>query len=672
MDCALSILSSMQLPINNGDNQAVTSDATVVEPDAQTIDVDQQQMVKTLGIVRLRDDGVKFYKPDVSDSVKPLKGKLFNTLEDALHFYKTYAKLSGFEARKSTEYKRKDGKVKQKYFVFSREGFKPIALMDTLVDDFEKLEIKKAKRKQKRPSCRCGCLARVILDITDENKYVVSNNNIGQMKAFKMMKELFGGFDEVGATSVECKNFRRGINLFIGEYDAEMVVELLMNKQEYINGFSCDYFTNDDGNIFGLFWADEVAKHNYLSFGDVISFDATFRSNKYKMVFVPFTGIDNHHHCVTLAAALLSNETAESYDWLLRAFKKAFGREPMVVVTDQDLAMKIAVEKEFCNSRHRFCMWHIMEKLSTKVGPVLSAHSIINDFELQSNNWLSDMFELRFNWIPAYYRDQPMSGLMRTTSWSESENHFFGQLTSTTLTLVEFVSHFDTAMDIQRYTHRTNQHKTRYTTPELLTDYVLEKEAREIYTRTIFYDIQEEICASITDCMSMSLMTIDGTHKFCIKEIGPEVSSLGLFEVLFTPSDVTLSCSCKRFERYVSRRWTRDAVTREKRTVFDGRNKFSDGSIRDEIVKDIIGSVEYCIDKLASNIEELAKGVSKPSKVKIRNPLQSKNKGDRSNSRIIPSKERAMTDGAKKGRKCNHCGELMPDHDFSKLPHIHQ
>ncbi|GJZ73138.1 FAR1-related sequence 5-like protein [Tanacetum coccineum] len=304
----------------------MSSDATVVEPDAQTIDVDQQQMVKTLGIVRLKDDGVKFYKPDVQDSVKPLKGKLFNTLEDALHFYKTYAKLNGLEAKKSTEYTRKDGKVKQKYFVCSREGFKPIAIMDTLVDNFEKLEIKKAKRKQKRPSCRCECLARVILDITAENKCVVcsfdeehnhsfvdeddisllkssrkltfskkqllfwvSNNNIGPMKAFKMMKELFGGFDEVGATSVDCKNFRRGINLFIREYDVEMVVELLMNKQEYINGFSCDYFTNDDGNLSGLFWADEVAKHNYLSFGDVISFDATFRSNKLLFMLFLFT-----------------------------------------------------------------------------------------------------------------------------------------------------------------------------------------------------------------------------------------------------------------------------------------------------------------------------------------------------------------------------------------------
>ncbi|PWA91342.1 FAR1 DNA binding domain, FHY3/FAR1 family [Artemisia annua] len=58
-----------------------------------------------------------------------------------------------------------------------------------------------------------------------------------------------------------------------------MVVELLMNKQEYIPGFSCDYFTNEDGALVGLFWADEVAKNNYLCFGDVISFDATFRSN---------------------------------------------------------------------------------------------------------------------------------------------------------------------------------------------------------------------------------------------------------------------------------------------------------------------------------------------------------------------------------------------------------
>ncbi|PWA71631.1 FAR1 DNA binding domain, Zinc finger, SWIM-type, MULE transposase domain, FHY3/FAR1 family [Artemisia annua] len=706
--------------------------------------VDNVRMRKTLGIVRVAEDGKKFYKPDVSDDVKPLKGRLFNTLEDGIQFYKTYAKLSGFEVRKSTQYNTKDGKLRQKYIVCSREGFKPIAPMDTLVDKMDKQEIKKPKEKRKRPSCRCGCLAKCIFESTNENKYVVyefdeehnhpfvdeddipvlkssrkltfskkqllfrvSNNNIGPMKAFKMMKELFGGFDEIGATSVDC------------EFDAEMVVELLMNKQEYIPGFHA--IISPMGMVLLRVCFGRMKLQRIITFVSVTSSHLTQH----------FALTNNHHRSVTFAAALLSKETWESYAWLLRAFKKAFGSEPKVVVTDQDPAMKIAIEKEFSNSRHRLCMWHIMEKLSTKVGPELCKDetfkrricnivwtdtiepseferewdSIITDFELQSNNWLTDMFALRFNWIPAYYRDESLSGLMRTTSWSESENHFFGQLTSTTLTLVEFVSHFETAMDVQRYTHRTNQHKTRYTTPDLLTDYVLEKQAHEI-------------CASITECMSMSVMAIDGTHKFFIKEIGPVVSSKGLFEVLFTPSDATLSCSCKRFERcglmcrhsfyvlricgvtefpqkYVLKRWTRDAVTPVKRVVFDARNKLSDGSVRDELVKEIIGSFEYCADKLASSIKELsifrdrlqdlkskidaelpnqrpmtdhevissALGVSKPSKVRVRNPLQCRRKGDRTNSRIIPPKERAMTDGAKKPRQCKKCGEQDADHD---------
>ncbi|PWA54070.1 FAR1 DNA binding domain, Zinc finger, SWIM-type, MULE transposase domain, FHY3/FAR1 family [Artemisia annua] len=202
-------------------------------------------MRKTLGIVRVAEDGKKFYKPDVSDDVKPLKGKFFKTLEDGIQ-YKTYAKLSGFEVRKSIQYNRKDGKLKQKYIACSREGFKSIAPMDMLVDNIDKQETKKPKEKQNMPSCRCGWLAKCIFEITNENNYAiyafdeehnnpfvdeddipllkssrevtfskkqllfrVSNNNIGPMKAFKMMKELFRGFDEIGATSVDCRNFKR-------------------------------------------------------------------------------------------------------------------------------------------------------------------------------------------------------------------------------------------------------------------------------------------------------------------------------------------------------------------------------------------------------------------------------------------------------------------------------
>jgi hypothetical protein len=92
---------------------------------------------------------------------------------------------------------------------------------------------------------------------------------------------------------------------------------------------------------------------------------------RYKMVFVPFTGIDNHNRCITFGAGLLFKEDISSYKWLLESFKKAFGREPNVVVTDQDPSLIQAVPAVFPNSRHRFCMWHIMQKLSVKVFKIL-------------------------------------------------------------------------------------------------------------------------------------------------------------------------------------------------------------------------------------------------------------------------------------------------------------
>ena len=57
---------------------------------------------------------------------------------------------------------------------------------------------------------------------------------------------------------------------------------------------------------------------------------------RYKMVFVPFTGFDNHNRSATFGARLLSDETVSSYKWLPQAFQKAFGTDPQVVVTDQD------------------------------------------------------------------------------------------------------------------------------------------------------------------------------------------------------------------------------------------------------------------------------------------------------------------------------------------------
>ncbi|XP_022039702.1 protein FAR1-RELATED SEQUENCE 5-like [Helianthus annuus] len=193
--------------------------------------------------------------------------------------------------------------------------------------------------------------------------------NIGPVKAFNIMWTLYGGFDKVGAAKTDFKYFKRDLNKYISEFDAEMMIKQLLRKKQCMPNFSIEYIITEDG-LRALFWADEDAKRNFSVFG-AVSFNATYRRNKYKMMFVPFTGIDDHHLNVTLGAAIIGNETAETYSWLLKVFREAFGRAPPVIVTDQDPAMKKAIQDTWTESRHRLCMWHIMDKLTAKVGATI-------------------------------------------------------------------------------------------------------------------------------------------------------------------------------------------------------------------------------------------------------------------------------------------------------------
>nr|GEV63384.1 protein FAR1-related sequence 5-like [Tanacetum cinerariifolium]GEZ21800.1 protein FAR1-related sequence 5-like [Tanacetum cinerariifolium] len=118
--------------------------------------------------------------------------------------------------------------------------------------------------------------------------------------------------DKVRGTPGDYRNFKRAVNLFIGDRDAHMIVEKMINRQIHVLEFSFEHHVLHD-ELVSMFWADDTMKCNYAVLGDVVSFDATFRTNKYDFVFVPFTGIDHNQKCVTFGAALLSDETEDSY-----------------------------------------------------------------------------------------------------------------------------------------------------------------------------------------------------------------------------------------------------------------------------------------------------------------------------------------------------------------------
>ncbi|XP_074298133.1 protein FAR-RED IMPAIRED RESPONSE 1-like [Silene latifolia] len=148
---------------------------------------------------------------------------------------------------------------------------------------------------------------------------------LGGVKAYRGWKELCGGYDNIGATEVDFKNFVRDIKTYIGNFDAQMFVENLIGRKDTCSSFYFDFIVDENKCLARVFWADPICIKNYMLFDEVLSADATYRTNKYDMVFVPFTGVDHHKRCITFGAGLIGDESIECYTWLFKTFLEAMG-----------------------------------------------------------------------------------------------------------------------------------------------------------------------------------------------------------------------------------------------------------------------------------------------------------------------------------------------------------
>ncbi|KAK1396793.1 hypothetical protein POM88_006656 [Heracleum sosnowskyi] len=242
-----------------------------------------------------------------------------------------------------------------------------------------------------------------------------------KVKNKKIVTKYIGLYSDAGPTAVDFQNWMRDIKLYIGKHDADMLLQKFRDKHDTSDGGFCyEYQTDSDGCLTRIFWADVRGRKNYDVFGDVVSFDATYRTNKHGMVFVPFIGVNNHWKSVTFGSALLEHENETHFTWACEMFLKVFCRPQKCIITDQCLAMKVAIQKTFPDSIHRYCMWHIMQKFLAKIGHVFCAESsfmeklnkfvwsshltvakfeegwnaMLNEFGLSNHVWLNEIYGL--------------------------------------------------------------------------------------------------------------------------------------------------------------------------------------------------------------------------------------------------------------------------------------
>ncbi|XP_074297344.1 protein FAR-RED IMPAIRED RESPONSE 1-like [Silene latifolia] len=499
-------------------------------------------------------------------------------------------------------------------------------------------------------------------------KMIMDNSRVNQgpVKTFRMFKEYVRGYKNVGASLEDFKNFSRDVKKYIKEYDAEMLIEGFMQKRARCPSFYFDFDVDDNKRLTKVFWADPIAIKNYALF--VIL-------------------------CLLTPHSILMN-TAMG------------GCYPTTLITDQCLGIKAGVKNVFSgNTTHRFCMWHIMKKLPDKVGSTIykdtdflkeissivwneyieptefesSWCSIMEKHDLSRNEWLKSMFEDRKLWIPAYFRDTYMGGLLRTTSRSESENSFFGNFTNPNLSL--------------------------------------KRNVFEFYTPPVFYDFQEELKGACYSCNEANKSTKerDVERLFVMDRESKKVYEVDV-------DGKTLVCSCKRFQRfgilcrhcvwvlhnkgfdeipseYLLPRWSNYATFRPIFNVV-GTSLEADCALidtRQNTISELLSGVftavslveddeekeKELLELLQSFNEKLlisssgGKSKSKktqietllgskiPTKAHILPPNQAKNKG--SGRRMTSEKEKPMEEHAKPLRKCRACGE-MARHDSRNCP----
>jgi hypothetical protein len=429
------------------------------------------------------------------------------------------------------------------------------------------------------------------------------------------------GPDKVGCTKRDLQNFWRDFNEIIKDADAQTMIDAMKSKQRVNPSFFFDYEMDEENKLTHIFWADGTCRKNYALFGEVMSFDSTYKTNQYNLVFVPFTGVNHHKACVTFGAAFVCHEKIWSYKWLFKTFLTAMGGvAPKLIITDEDQSMRAAIKEVLPQTVHRLCMWHILYKVRQNVGQDIFEDenfrkqfnacvwrsetpnefeekwsSIILQYGLEGNTWLASKFGIRQSWIPAYFRDVFLAGLLRTTSRSESENAFFGHFVNRRLSLLDFWIRFETAIEEQRQKELEDDHSTIHTLPVLETNWSIEMQARDVYTHAIFQLFQDEVVAARDRRDVVSIEQDGEVQTTRISDLSGKVR-----EVLYNTGTKVAHCSCKLFEsvgipcshiiivlkrerlneipsHYVLERWTKMAT---KKIVFDANGDVLQGTTK--------------------------------------------------------------------------------------------
>jgi hypothetical protein len=561
----------------------------------------------------------------------PHVGMKFRNTDEGWNFWLAYGGQRGFDVRKRYTNKSKiDGKVTSCRFVCANEGHRGKDKRDDQV---------KCHRAETRTDCEVRmCLVKdkdsdeyKINDLNLEHNHVlhspetfhlmVSQRKISDLQAFEIETADDSGIGPKASHELACRQVGGPLNLSYtlrdhknylrGKRQREMayghagsMLKYFQNKM--VENPSFQYATQMDieEKIANIFWADAKMVVDYTHFGDVVSFDTTFGTNRESRPFGVFVGFNQFRETVIFDAALMYDETFESFKWIFETFLKAHnGKQPKTFYTDRDFAMGKAVEQVFHEAWHGLCTFHIMQNAIKHLPKQEKdkGSNILADFsacmfeyedkekfetefvmlrtKVQKQTWLDSIYKLKEKWAACYMKHVYTLG-MRSTQLSESLNNDLKIHFKSDFDIIRFLKHFERVVQGKRNNELKSEFESRKKQPRIIMKIPMLLQASKLYTPIIFEAFQSQYVRSMTACTKV----LDGNNEYLVAtgSLGEELVLEEECKVIGNPLDQSVVCSCNLFNKtgiicahalkvldlmnikslaaqYILKRWTRQA-----------------------------------------------------------------------------------------------------------------
>lgn len=561
---------------------------------------------------------IAMFKEDTN--LEPLSGMEFESHGEAYSFYQEYARSMGFNtAIQNSRRSKTSREFIDAKFACSRYGTKR-----EYDKSFNRPRARQNKQESEnstgRRSCsKTDCKASMHVKRRQDGKWVIHsfvkehNHELLPAQAvseqtrrmYAVMARQFAEYKTVVGIKNEKSPFDKVRNLGLEFGEAKLMLDFFIQMQSMNSNFFYAVDLGEDQRLKNLLWIDAKSRHDYINFCDVVSFDTTYVRNKYKMPLALFVGVNQHYQFILLGCALISDESAATYSWLLQTWLKGVGGQvPKVIITDHDMTLKSVISDVFPSACHCICLWHILGKVSENLAPVIKKNEnfmakfekciyrsltsddfdnrwekILDRFELRQDECMQSLYEDRKLWAPTFMKDVFLGG-MSTAQRSESVNSFFDKYVHRKTYVQDFVKQYETILQDRYEEEAKADSDTWNKVATLKTPSPLEKSVAGICTHTVFKKIQAEIIGAVACHPKLDRQDeTNVVHRVHDMEINRD------FFVVVNEVKSEVSCICRLFEykgylcrhalvvlqysghsvfpsQYVLKRWTKDAKVR--------------------------------------------------------------------------------------------------------------